>query len=255
MKWSLILFACVLAGENDLPGPPAKSPDTPPVHRKSPCQRKRALHRQADANPILLPKEIIHKTPTPVTKEMVDKDDPSSQPPVVPTHIKISDAKLNANRGSAGQLAGSDKMIKQECDFIDDIKQKTPVIVTKFYNDISVVQETKNTTHWECELAEAPSDAIFHTDLNRCHPSLQGQCSEWADGGYFQLTGFHGFKGDAVNWTREAISSQDWSIFDTPVYPSIAVAPISSNTSPYGHVYIVASIASNGKLCTGTPPF
>ncbi|KAJ9055644.1 hypothetical protein DSO57_1001627 [Entomophthora muscae] len=128
---------------------------------------------------------------------------------------------------------------------------ETLIEVSRGYSDLLVVEQTKDKDNWECELAEAPSGGVFHTDINRCHPSSNGQCVEWADGRYFQLTGFHGFNVNAANWTYMAHLSDDWEVYDTPVYPSIAVSkPNFNGAGEVGHVYIIESISPDGKLCT-----
>ncbi|KAI0233017.1 hypothetical protein L0F63_004046 [Massospora cicadina] len=124
------------------------------------------------------------------------------------------------------------------------------------YNDSEVLdQSMRDPQHPdECQLAPTPPGRTFHTDLNKMLVTGKGQCTEWADGRYFQLTGRHvdfvqnAFI-DATNWD-DAARKAGWKVTQTPFTPSIIVI---KNTVPGyegpGHVAVVESVQGS-KVCT-----
>ncbi|KAJ9049576.1 hypothetical protein DSO57_1023046 [Entomophthora muscae] len=117
----------------------------------------------------------------------------------------------------------------------------------------------KNTTNndqaanGECKLMETNSKRAFETTLNNDYPSFKGQCTEWADGRYYQLTGHHvdflnGFY-DARFWPQKA-SEKGWQVGSTPLVASIiALQPQQGEIGETGHVAIVESI-NGDSICT-----
>ncbi|KAI0241004.1 hypothetical protein L0F63_006947, partial [Massospora cicadina] len=81
----------------------------------------------------------------------------------------------------------------------------------------------------------------FHTEFNsHLQRSMRGQCTEWTDGRYYQLTGNHvdfidGYV-DATDWDQKARNA-GWTVSTQPIVPSIMVI---KNTVPgyegTGHV-------------------
>lgn len=94
----------------------------------------------------------------------------------------------------------------------------------------------------------------IQTVLNQGVPaSYRGQCTEWADGRYFQLTGRHVdfVQGhiDALGWP-EAAPTKGWKVSTTPSAPSMVVfQPQPGMFGATGHVAVVESISGN-MLCT-----
>ncbi|KAJ9075836.1 hypothetical protein DSO57_1031880 [Entomophthora muscae] len=123
----------------------------------------------------------------------------------------------------------------------------------KGYSDELVVKQTMTSDidKWECDLAPSPQYRHFHTDFNLCTPRwLRGQCVEWADGRYFQLTGVHAFEANASEWASLAAKSEDWRVSSEPVFPSIAVfSPSGGHSKHSGHVAVVEDVLRNGRFC------
>ncbi|KAJ9069465.1 hypothetical protein DSO57_1018382 [Entomophthora muscae] len=121
----------------------------------------------------------------------------------------------------------------------------------KGYRDIDVLKNMDPKQVQTCPLAPTPN-RIFHTILNHCQwNKLRGQCTEWADGRYYQLTGIHvPFIDHAGNWSKYA-PYEGWIVSKTPIVPSILVLtpPPEDHSSP-GHVAVVENVYSNGYICT-----
>ncbi|ORY07711.1 hypothetical protein K493DRAFT_295347 [Basidiobolus meristosporus CBS 931.73] len=79
-----------------------------------------------------------------------------------------------------------------------------------------------------------------------------GQCTDWADARYFELTGHHiDWSGDASSWPRKARKSTGWVVSERPQVPSIIVIPPrAQGTGSPGHVAIVEEINSDGTVYT-----
>ncbi|ORX95740.1 hypothetical protein K493DRAFT_301270 [Basidiobolus meristosporus CBS 931.73] len=79
-----------------------------------------------------------------------------------------------------------------------------------------------------------------------------GQCTDWADARYAQLTGHHiEWWGDARVWASKAQSTPGWSVSGTPKQPSIIVIqPGVQGTGSPGHVAVVERIEANGNVYT-----
>ncbi|ORY04184.1 hypothetical protein K493DRAFT_380717, partial [Basidiobolus meristosporus CBS 931.73] len=79
-----------------------------------------------------------------------------------------------------------------------------------------------------------------------------GQCTDWADARYAQLTGHHvSWSGDARTWANKARNTPGWSVSTRPIKPSIIVLqPGVQGAGGAGHVAVVESIKSNGEVYT-----
>lgn len=106
----------------------------------------------------------------------------------------------------------------------------------------------------ECDLAPTPPNASFHTDLNLLRPENQGQCVEWAEGRFFQLTRHmadfvHGIWADAREWgTKARLAPCDgWHV--TKASPSILVLQPEPGAGGPGHVAVVESVDGDW-ICT-----
>ncbi|KAK9765573.1 hypothetical protein K7432_005994 [Basidiobolus ranarum] len=79
-----------------------------------------------------------------------------------------------------------------------------------------------------------------------------GQCTDWADARYAQLTGHHiQWWGDARTWTSKAQSTQGWTVSTKAKQPSIIVIqPGVQGTGSAGHVAVVERVESNGDAYT-----
>ncbi|KAK9765574.1 hypothetical protein K7432_005995 [Basidiobolus ranarum] len=79
-----------------------------------------------------------------------------------------------------------------------------------------------------------------------------GQCTDWADARYAQLTGHHiSWSGDARTWASKARSASGWTVSATPKQPSIIVIqPGVQGTGSPGHVAVVEKIDSSGSVST-----
>ncbi|KAJ9082079.1 hypothetical protein DSO57_1007936 [Entomophthora muscae] len=180
----------------------------------------------------------------------IKAQDPRSPGHKKPTPTTMAKQELEPYRKTFERMLKEDKQDKSICYYLDGKKLNSPAEVKRTYNDSSVILETSDEKNWECELKKTPRDRIFHTDINRCSPLLEGQCVEWADGRYYQLTGFHGFGVDARNWTYMAHLSKDWEVYTKPIYPSIAVYEAKfKGVGSAGHVSIVENITPQNKLC------
>ncbi|KAI9293738.1 hypothetical protein K502DRAFT_293333, partial [Neoconidiobolus thromboides FSU 785] len=105
----------------------------------------------------------------------------------------------------------------------------------------------------ECELAHLPTKYPFSIEMNKYASHIpKGQCTEWADGRYYQLTGNHAlFNGDAYKWNELASNNQDWKVSKIPKVPSIMVTEKYTNgAGEFGHVSIVESIIDQNTVCT-----
>ncbi|KAJ9080251.1 hypothetical protein DSO57_1027096 [Entomophthora muscae] len=104
-----------------------------------------------------------------------------------------------------------------------------------------------------CQLLQSNSGRGSESKINDLYPSYKGQCTEWADGRYYQLTGHHvdflnGFY-DARFWPQKA-SEKGWQVGSTPLVASImALQPQQGEIGETGHVAIVESISGN-SICT-----
>ncbi|KAJ9049577.1 hypothetical protein DSO57_1023047 [Entomophthora muscae] len=104
----------------------------------------------------------------------------------------------------------------------------------------------------ECKLVESNSERAFEIVINKDYP-FKGQCSEWADGRYYQLTGQHVdfLNGifDAKLWPEKA-QATGWQVSSTPSVPSmIILQPQQVLIGETGHVAIVESI-NGDSICT-----
>lgn len=121
----------------------------------------------------------------------------------------------------------------------------------KGYRDADVLTNLDPDEVSNCRLAPTPN-RLFHTVMNHCHTNAKrGQCTEWADGRYFQLTGIHvPFIDHAGNWSKYA-PYEGWVVSKTPIVPSIVVlTPRPEDTASPGHVSVVENIYDDGFICT-----
>ncbi|ORX99940.1 hypothetical protein K493DRAFT_348246 [Basidiobolus meristosporus CBS 931.73] len=79
-----------------------------------------------------------------------------------------------------------------------------------------------------------------------------GQCTDWADARYAQLTGHHvAWSGDALTWTSSARNTAGWAVSSQPKAPSIIVIqPGNQGVGSDGHVAVVERIESDGEVYT-----
>ncbi|KAI0219069.1 hypothetical protein L0F63_002263, partial [Massospora cicadina] len=89
-----------------------------------------------------------------------------------------------------------------------------------------------------CALRTTPK-RTFSSIINSCMPfEKKGQCTEWADGRYYQLTGHHmEFNGPAHSWPNLArLKPDEWVVSETPITPSVAIYPPGIyGAGPAGH--------------------
>ncbi|KAK9696551.1 hypothetical protein K7432_012409 [Basidiobolus ranarum] len=79
-----------------------------------------------------------------------------------------------------------------------------------------------------------------------------GQCTDWADARYAQLTGHHiEWWGDARVWASKAQNTPGWSVSTKAMKPSIIVLQSGvQGAGSAGHVAVVENIESNGDVYT-----
>ncbi|KAK9767127.1 hypothetical protein K7432_003319 [Basidiobolus ranarum] len=79
-----------------------------------------------------------------------------------------------------------------------------------------------------------------------------GQCTDWADARYFELTGHHiDWFGDASTWPNKAREANGWIVSSEPQVPSIIVIPPGAQgTGGPGHVAIVEDINPDQTVYT-----
>ncbi|ORY01072.1 hypothetical protein K493DRAFT_389982 [Basidiobolus meristosporus CBS 931.73] len=79
-----------------------------------------------------------------------------------------------------------------------------------------------------------------------------GQCTDWADARYYQLTCYHTqWWGNAKTWPESAMNTPGWVVSDEPRVPSIiAIQPGYQGCDEYGHVAVVESINDDGSVYT-----
>ncbi|KAK9719845.1 hypothetical protein K7432_004553 [Basidiobolus ranarum] len=93
------------------------------------------------------------------------------------------------------------------------------------------------------------------TDLYACPLQFRfdnGQCTDWADARYYQLTCYHTqWWGNAKTWPESAMNTEGWVVSDEPRVPSIiAIQPGYQGCDSYGHVAVVESINDDGSVYT-----
>ncbi|ORX97307.1 hypothetical protein K493DRAFT_300479 [Basidiobolus meristosporus CBS 931.73] len=100
-------------------------------------------------------------------------------------------------------------------------------------------------------------DRVYHLSSRAIKASLQfrfnnGQCTDWADARYAQLTGNHvDWSGDASTWASSARGSSGWSVSKQPRVPSIIVIqPGYQGVGSDGHVAVVERIESDDEVYT-----
>ncbi|KAJ9050164.1 hypothetical protein DSO57_1016992 [Entomophthora muscae] len=105
----------------------------------------------------------------------------------------------------------------------------------------------------ECRLSRTPA-RVFHTIHNQCQePSKKGQCTEWTDGRFYQLTGEHvEFSGPAHSWPTQARRKPGkWVVSKTPIFPSVVILPPGMHgSSSAGHAAVLESSFPSGDVCT-----
>ncbi|KAK9711382.1 hypothetical protein K7432_007879 [Basidiobolus ranarum] len=79
-----------------------------------------------------------------------------------------------------------------------------------------------------------------------------GQCTDWADARYFQLSGYHTeWWGDARYWPLKAARTNGWVVSNTPKIPSlIVIQPNVQNCGVTGHVAVVEAFNRDGTVHT-----
>ncbi|ORY04181.1 hypothetical protein K493DRAFT_297132 [Basidiobolus meristosporus CBS 931.73] len=79
-----------------------------------------------------------------------------------------------------------------------------------------------------------------------------GQCTDWADARYYQLTGYHTeWAGNAESWANNARRHSGWEVSREPRVPSIIVLPsFTQGTGSQGHVAVVEKINDDGTVST-----
>ncbi|KAK9761721.1 hypothetical protein K7432_013160 [Basidiobolus ranarum] len=84
-----------------------------------------------------------------------------------------------------------------------------------------------------------------------------GQCTDWADARYAQITGHHiSWSGDARLWSSRAKADSKWTEADKPKVPSIIVLqPGSQGAGGPGHVAVVERINTDGSVYTSNYNF
>ncbi|KAK9679353.1 hypothetical protein K7432_016307 [Basidiobolus ranarum] len=93
------------------------------------------------------------------------------------------------------------------------------------------------------------------TNLASCsldHRYNNGECTDWADARYYQLTCQHtSWMGDARTWTSSARGAGGWTVSSQPRVPSIIVIqPGYQGCGATGHVGVVERINSDGSVYT-----
>ncbi|KAJ9050160.1 hypothetical protein DSO57_1016988 [Entomophthora muscae] len=105
----------------------------------------------------------------------------------------------------------------------------------------------------DCDI-NRPATRIFKTIHNQCRPpSEKGQCTEWADGRFFQLTGKNiPFRGPANSWPAQARNaSSTWIVSETPIVPSVIITPPGIHGAGVnGHAAILEYKYASGEICT-----
>ncbi|ORX93710.1 hypothetical protein K493DRAFT_302513 [Basidiobolus meristosporus CBS 931.73] len=115
-------------------------------------------------------------------------------------------------------------------------------------NAPSNLSTQQNTTEVRSKL-----DSI--TNLASCsldHRYNNGECTDWADARYYQLTCQHTtWMGDARTWPSSARSAGGWTVSSQPRVPSIIVIqPGYQGCGATGHVAVVERINSDGSVYT-----
>ncbi|ORX91474.1 hypothetical protein K493DRAFT_304014 [Basidiobolus meristosporus CBS 931.73] len=84
-----------------------------------------------------------------------------------------------------------------------------------------------------------------------------GQCTDWADARYAQITGHHiSWYGDARLWTARALASGQWTVSKSPKVPSIIVLqPGAQGAGGPGHVAVVETINEDKSVYTSNYNF
>ncbi|ORX93707.1 hypothetical protein K493DRAFT_302510 [Basidiobolus meristosporus CBS 931.73] len=105
------------------------------------------------------------------------------------------------------------------------------------------------------QLSDVKSKLEGITNLASCsldHRYKNGECTDWADARYYQLTCKHTtWMSDASSWTSNARSTGSWTVSSQPRVPSIIVIqPGHQGCGAAGHVGIVERINSDGSVYT-----
>ncbi|KAK9765572.1 hypothetical protein K7432_005993 [Basidiobolus ranarum] len=79
-----------------------------------------------------------------------------------------------------------------------------------------------------------------------------GQCTDWADARYAQLTGYHvSWSGDALTWPSKARNYAGWTVSNQAKTPSIiSIQPGFQGVGNLGHVAVVERINPDGSVYT-----
>ncbi|KAK9701945.1 hypothetical protein K7432_011490 [Basidiobolus ranarum] len=93
------------------------------------------------------------------------------------------------------------------------------------------------------------------TQLYSCSRQFRfnnGQCTDWADGRYYELTCWHTqWWGDARTWASKARQFNGWVVSNRPRGPSIIVIqPGYQGCGAPGHVAVVERINNDGSVYT-----
>ncbi|ORX94804.1 hypothetical protein K493DRAFT_315324 [Basidiobolus meristosporus CBS 931.73] len=105
----------------------------------------------------------------------------------------------------------------------------------------------------EPALAKSKFDAA--TKLYSCSRQFRfnnGQCTDWADARYYELTCWHTqWWGDARTWANKARQYNGWVVSNRPRVPSIIVIqPGYQGCGAPGHVAVVERINNDGSVYT-----
>ncbi|KAK9696210.1 hypothetical protein K7432_012594 [Basidiobolus ranarum] len=124
---------------------------------------------------------------------------------------------------------------------IEEISQVVAPTITTVIMDIHTAPGTK-------AMADKgyPSGGTLQFRFNN------GQCTDWTDARYAQLTGHHvDWSDDALNWPSSARNSAGWTVSSQAKSPSIiALQPGVQGVESDGYVAVVESIDSNGDVYT-----
>ncbi|ORX94832.1 hypothetical protein K493DRAFT_315313 [Basidiobolus meristosporus CBS 931.73] len=126
-----------------------------------------------------------------------------------------------------------------------------PVVDALPASTVNEVAQPQNHT----EAPKLHSNLAEITNFSAC--SLQfrfdnGQCTDWADARYYQLTCHHTqWWGDAKTWPASARNTEGWVVSSEPRVPSIiAIQPGYQGCGSDGHVGVVERINSDGSVYT-----
>ncbi|KAJ9076556.1 hypothetical protein DSO57_1024974 [Entomophthora muscae] len=244
------------------PNPYPNNPFLPKKPNEIPDSSKKPNPNPYPNNPFLPKKPIYNDQPTPnpdpypnnpfLPKKPIYNDQPTPNPNPYPNNPFLPKKPIYNDQPTPNpDPYPNNPFLPKKPIYNDQPTPKQPTPKKPIYD-----QGKEDTNDNSCHKGNFTTKANFQILMNSQadrNVIPAGQCTEWVDGRYYELTGQHvTFSGKASDWAKQAYTQGNiWDVSSVPKVPSIVVMSKGAQGASLstGHVAIVES-ASGSSICT-----